>query len=143
MNALDPELLARLAATDAARPMPTGQPITAASLHSHARRRTARALLVATALVTALGLPLLGRTAATVPDTPAPPPLDVATELRVLAAQLDVLQRSSMQPQLAAAARRARVADAARARTNRFELAAVRADALRDRPPVPAPETRR
>ena len=143
MNVQDDELLARLAATDAARPVPAGRPITLASLHSHARRRAARTLLVATALVTALGLPLLFRSAPTLPDAPASPPLDVATELRVLRAQLDVLQRSATQQQLAAATRRSRAADATRAHTTRFELAAVRADALRHRQPVPAPETHR
>ena len=144
MNAPADELLARLAATDAAQPVPAGQPITPASLRSHARRRTARTLLLATVIVTALGLPLLCRSAPALPEAPASPPLDVTTELRVLQAQLDVLQLRTTQQQLAAATRLSRDTDEARAHTYRFELAAVRADAaIHHRQPVPRPETRR
>jgi hypothetical protein len=70
--------------------------------------------------------------------------LDVATELRVLRAQLAALQDRTTRQQLASAAQRGREADDARWRAQRFELAAVRAAAaLHHREPTTAPETRR
>lgn len=144
MNVPDHELLARLCAADAARPVPAGQPITPASLRSHAGRRAAGAMLVATALVTALGLPLLFRSALLVPTTQASSQSDVATELRLLRAQLAALQVRTTRQQLATAAQRGRDADDARGRAQRFELAAVRAAAvLHHREPTTTPETRR